>query len=341
MSLSALTPPTIDPTPIFEHFRGHYATELLTAAVCHFDLFGRLARSPRTLRELASDLSLLDRPATVLTTSLRAMGLLRESEPGRLTITELAREHLLPGGRFDIGGYIGLAAQNPGVLAMVEALKSNRPAQVPSGTMYTFREGVESAMDEADSARHFTLALAGRAINVAPHLARAVDLSEAATLLDVGGGSGVYAIALLERFPKLRAIVFDRGEVLKVAQEFAAAHGVGDRLEFRAGDMFADPFPPADVALFSNILHDWDIPECRTLVAKAAASCGTILVHDVFLNDALDGPLPHALYSAALFTLTEGRLYSAAEASAWLRAAGKHPQPVRPTLIHCGVLLGA
>ena len=28
-----LDPPVADPTPIFEHFRGSYATELLTAAV--------------------------------------------------------------------------------------------------------------------------------------------------------------------------------------------------------------------------------------------------------------------------------------------------------------------
>ena len=37
----------VDPTPIFELFRGNYATELLTAAVAHFQLFERLAESVR------------------------------------------------------------------------------------------------------------------------------------------------------------------------------------------------------------------------------------------------------------------------------------------------------
>jgi hypothetical protein len=337
MPLSALTPPATDPTPLFEYFRGSYATELLTAAVCHFNLFTRLAQAPRTVREVASDLGLCERPAIVLTTALRAMGLLSECD-GRLTLTDLAHEHLLSGGAFDVGGYVGLAAQSPGVLVMVEALKSNRPARAGGGTIYTFRDGVQSAMDEAVSARHFTLALAGRAINVAPHLAQAVDLTRAGTLLDLGGGSGIYSVALLQRFPNLRAIVFDRSEVLKVADEFAAAYGVSKRLECRPGDLFADALPPCDVALLSNILHDWDVPECRTLVQKAAAACQQVLIHDVFLNDALDGPLPHALYSAALFTLTEGRLYSAAEMSGWLRDAGLRPHPIRPTLIHCGVL---
>jgi hypothetical protein len=67
---------------------------------------------------------------------------------------------------------------------------------------------------------------------------------------------------------------------------------------------------------------------------------GRVLIHDVFLNDELDGPLPTALYSASLFSVTEGRAYSAAEYRAWLTEAGLTPQPVEPTAIHCGVLAG-
>ncbi|HUY90371.1 MAG TPA: methyltransferase, partial [Pirellulales bacterium] len=58
-------------------------------------------------------------------------------------------------------------------------------------------------------------------------------------------------------------------------------------------------------------------------------------------SDAHDGPLPIALYSAALFSLTEGRAYSAAEFRRMLAAAGLSPaEEIVPTLIHCGVLLG-
>ena len=87
----------------------------------------------------------------------------------------------------------------------------------------------------------------------------------------VGGGTGIYSIAWLQRYPNLTAIVWDRPEVLKVAHEMAEAHGVADRLECRPGDMFRDPVPNgADVILLSNILHDWDVPECRTLVRRCA-----------------------------------------------------------------------
>lgn len=339
--MNPMNPPITDPTPIFEIVRGSYATELLTAAVAHFNLFGRLANGPMAPAELAAALGLAERPATVLLTALRAMKLLATDPGGRLQLTEMAREHLVPGGPFDVGDYVGLAANSPGVLAMVERLRTDKPATHESGVAFIFREGVKSAMENEAAARHFTLALAGRAGNVAPVLAERVPLGGAQLLLDVGGGSGIYSVALLKKNPTLRAIVFDRPEVLKVAQEFAHLHGVADRLQTESADMFRDPWPAADAILLSNVLHDWAVPQCRALIAHAAAALvpgGRLLIHEVFLNDALDGPLPLALYSAALFSLTEGRLYSAAEYRGWLAEAGLQSGPVVPTLIHCGVL---
>jgi len=339
-----LAPPVGDPTPIFEHFRGSYATELLTAAVAHFNFFGRLAQTPLPQEELAKELGLAPRPMNVLITALRAMNLLIKDREGRLALSKMATEHLVPGGAHDVGAYVGLAAQAPGVLGMVERLKTNQPYGMDGdgGTAFIYRDGVASAMEAEATARHFTLALAGRAQNVAPVLASKVALEDG-VLLDVAGGSGIYSIAFLERNPKLRAIVFDRPEVLKVAEEMAVRPQVSDRITFHAGDMFRDPLPAADAVLLSNVLHDWDVAECRDLVARCAAilrSGGRLLIHDVFLNDELDGPLPIALYSAALFTLTEGRAYSAAEYREWLEGAGLEVGEVIPTLIHCGVLAG-
>lgn len=344
-----LAPPTIDPTPIFELYRGSYGTELLTAAIAYYDVFGRLARGgPRTFDELARDLGLAPRPANVLIVALRAMGLIAANGPtGRLDLSPIAREHLIPGGPLYVGDYVGLAAESPGVRNMVERLRTNRPAvasQSDTGAAFIFREGLDSAMDQEASARRLTLALAGRAKNVAPVLADRLPLPDTRRLLDVGGGTGLYSIALLQRNPGLRAVVWDRPEVLKVAREMAHAHGVTGRMEFTPGDMFADPVPAGcDAVLLSNILHDWDVPECRALVSRCAAALpkgGRLLIHDVFLNDALDGPLPIALYSAALFTITEGRAYSAAEYRAILSEAGLTVAgDVVRTLIHCGALV--
>src|SRR2546429_593742 len=101
VSFPPLTGPSLDPTPLFELFRGSYATELLTAAVTPFNVFGRLAQTPRSFTELRHDLSLEERPAQVLVTALRSFGLLA-LENGRLALTPLAREHLVPGTEFDV-----------------------------------------------------------------------------------------------------------------------------------------------------------------------------------------------------------------------------------------------
>lgn len=339
-----LVAPAVDPTPILEIFRGNYATELLTAAVAHFHVFEMLAEKPATFPDLQRRLGFADRPCHVLVTALCAFGLVRLHD-GLLELTALAREHLLPNSPFDVSGYVGLAADSPGVGEMVERLRSNRPAgEKPEekGAAFIFREGITSAMEEEASARHLTMALAGRANNVAPVLAECINLSSARLLLDVGGGSGIYSIACLERNPQLRAIVWDRPEVLKVAQELAHDHDVAKRLECRPGDMFRDPVPNGvDVILLSNVLHDWDVPECRALLNRCANALppgGRLLIHDVFLDDTLDGPLPIALYSAALFTLTEGRAYSALEYRTWLTEAGLTAGQITSTLIHCGVL---
>ena len=343
--MTALPGSATDPTPIFEFFRGSYATELLTAAVEHLGVFRILAAGPLSADALRQKLELAPRAFIVLTTAIRAMNLIEIDGAGRMTLSELAREHLIPGNEFQVSDYVGLAAGSPGVIAMVDRLRTNqlaRATESDGGAAFIFREGLESAMETELSARRLTLALAGRAKNVAPVLAQRIHFGDE-TLLDVGGGTGIYSIACLRVYPRLTAIVFDRPEVLKVAAEFAEEYGVADRLECRPGDMFADPLPAADTILLSNVLHDWDVAECQDLVNRCAAMLqpgGRLLIHDVFLNDELDGPLAVALYSASLFSLTEGRAYSGQEYREWLTNAGLSSGDIVPTLIHCGVLIG-
>jgi len=343
MPLRATEPPQSDPTPIFEHFRAGFASNLLIAAVAHFRLFDALSQGALTWPDLRAALGLEERPAIVLTTALRAMGLVVRDAAGLFTLSPLALEQLAPGGYFSIADYLGLAGEAPAVLELVDRLRSNRPANSvdkDAGAAFIYKEGMESAMEHEASARRLTLALAGRAKNVAPVLAERLSPCSG-VLLDVGGGTGIYSIALVQRNPGLRAIVLDRPEVLRVAKEFVESYGVADRVELREGDMFTAQYPEADFVLLSNILHDWDVEDCKALVRKSAECLkpgGRLLIHDVLLNDLLDGPLAVACYSAQLFTLTEGRAYSGAEYRSWLEEAGLETGDFAPTLAHCYVV---
>ena len=337
--------PDTDPTPIFETFRWRYASNLLTAAVAHFGLFDRLAKGPLSSSKLRKDLGLENRPFIVLMTALQAMKLVQRDQENRFEANALSLEHLDSHGHFYVGDYLGLAADSPEVVELVERLRSNQPADINhQGAAFIYRAGVKSAMEQSKLARHFTLSLAGRARNVAPSLAEQLNLQNVKHLVDVAGGSGIYSLALLEKNPGLEITLVDLPEVLNIASELAEAHPEKNRLHLVEGDMFEwTPPSQADAFLFSNIFHDWDIPECRKLMqryAEALPSSGKLFVHDVFLNDTMDGPLPIALYSTALFSLTEGRAYSTAEYHSWMEALGLKVSGPLATLVHCGILTG-
>ena len=347
-------PPDVDPAELFEIFRGNFGSELLVSAVTEFDVFEKLYNGPLSWAALRKELKLSERAMTVLITALRSMGLITSTLVNELQLTPMARRHLIRSSPYYVGDYFGLAAQSAGVLEMTRRLRTDKPkgaspggvgsGESSDGVGFIFKPGIDSAMEKTDSARSLTLALAGRAKNVAPMLARALPLGLTGHLLDVGGGTGIYSIAFLRANPQLRATVWDRPEVLRVAKEFAAASGVESRLELLEGDMFGDPWPKgADITLFSNILHDWDVEDCRRLLKRCARESvdgSRVVIHDVFLNDSMDGPLPIALYSAALFCVTEGRAYSVAEYREMMKEAGIHPVQKITTLIHCGALIG-
>jgi len=328
---------------LFEVFNGSFGSKLLVAAARHFRLFEKLGDSDCSFEELANRLELADRPTHVLVTALCALGLLAK-QAERYSLTAMAKDFLVPSSPFDVSDYLDLAADAPGVVRLVESMRTNRPKgtqQDGEGAQYIYRDGLNSAMSDTQKAQRLTMALAGRARTTAPLLAGRISLDDCELLLDVAAGTGFFSIAFLQRYPNLRAKVLELPKVVPLVKELAQAHGVADRLEVVAGNMFHDPWPQADAILLSNVLHDWDVPDCLKLLERCREALppgGRVLIHDAFLNDSLDGPLPIAIYSIVLFFLTEGRAYSLAEYREWLQLCGFEPGEVQPTIVHCGVL---
>ncbi|TKB73408.1 MAG: hypothetical protein E8D45_09375 [Nitrospira sp.] len=79
----------------------------------------------------------------------------------------------------------------------------------------------DEELDETAYRRQFTWAMHHRSMDVAPRLARQLDLRRARTLLDLGGGPGTYALAFMKKNLRLRATVCDRAPALAVAREIA------------------------------------------------------------------------------------------------------------------------
>ena len=332
-------PPTNDPSLLYRSRDAIAAVDALAAAIVHLDLFTSVATEPIDVAGVARRFGLHPRPTDVLCTLLAAQGLLAREADGSLVVTDTAREFLVNGSPFDARAYYAAMAEKPGVADFLKVLRTGRPANWPG------EEGEadwHAAMREPAFAEAFTAAMDCRGRVLAPALAAAVDLPEGSRVLDVGGGSGVYAIGLAERFPGLRATVLESPPVDAIAARTIHAAGLASRVDVVPADMFADAWPTGhDVHLFSNVLHDWDEPECRRLLARTAASLpvgGRILVHDMLLDDGKAGPLWAAEYSVLLSTVTQGRLYSAAEIGRWLAEIGFGVVARRPTALGRAVL---
>jgi hypothetical protein len=102
------------------------------------------------------------------------------------------------------------------------------------------------------------------------------------TVVDVGGGNGALALALLERRPGLRGIVFDLPEVAAEAEERIRTAGLADRCRAVGGSFFAEVPAGGNVYVLSRILHGWDDERAGTILAgiRRAAPDASLLIVD-------------------------------------------------------------
>ena len=76
-------------------------------------------------------------------------------------------------------------------------------------------------------------------------------------ILDIGCGSGVWSLAIAERFERARVTGLDLPDVLAVFEARATERGLRDRIEKLGGDMHAVAIPPAafDLVIIANVLR--------------------------------------------------------------------------------------
>lgn len=157
-------------------------------------------------------------------------------------------------------------------------------------------------------------------------VARLPDMASVQSLLDVGGGSGIFAIEMARAWPKLSATILEIETMCTAAQVYVDKAGVGSRVSTTAIDMFRQDWPTGyDAHFFSNIFHDWSDKTCRLLAGKSFAalrSGGRIMLHEILMNDDGTGPLVAAAFSMLMLLGTRGRQFSLAELRSFLEGAG-------------------
>jgi 3-hydroxy-5-methyl-1-naphthoate 3-O-methyltransferase len=332
------TVPETDPVGIYRVRDGIYAADMLLTAIVHLDLFSWLDKNPATREDVGRAFATMARPTDVMLTLFASMGLVEERWEV-FHLTPLAREHLVKTSPWFLGPYYESLKSRPVALDLLTVLRTGKPANWGSQ-----KDGQDwhLAMETEAFAAQFTAAMDSRGVYLAQAVAKSLDLTWRSRLLDIAGGSGVYACSLVTHHPHLSATVFEKPPVDAIAARAVANRGCSGTVSVAAGDMLDGPLPAdADVHLYSNVLHDWDEPVVRQLIGKsfeALPSGGLIVIHDAFLNAAKDGPLHVAEYSVLLMHSSEGRCYSTREMEQYLTDAGFRDASYRDTAAARGVV---
>ncbi len=336
--LDLTTPPVTSPLSLYRYRDGLYAADLLTAALVEFDFFTWLAAEPATAETICRHFAFAARPADVMLTLFVAQGYI-ERRDGTYIVTALGREHLTTGSPWNLAPYFASLRERPIVRDFVEVLRSGRPARWAGA-----QDALDwhAAMETEAFARRFTAAMDCRGHYLGEVLTRSVDLAGRRRLLDVGGGSGIYACAFAARNPGLTATVLEQRPVDAIAATLITERGFAGRVDVVASDFMRAPLPEGfDVHLFSNVLHDWDTPDVQRLLeasARALAPGGLLVVHDAFINDDKSGPVAVAEYSAMLMHSTQGKCYATSEYSQMIRSAGFEQVTFTETVADRGVV---
>jgi 3-hydroxy-5-methyl-1-naphthoate 3-O-methyltransferase len=194
---------------------------------------------------------------------------------------------------------------------------------VRTGTRVASRSGVGAD----DWTEAFIAAMHKNASLRAPVVVAALDLGRVDRVLDLGGGSGAYSIAIARAKPTVRCTVFDLPGVLPLAKRYVQQASLTDRIELVAGDMHSDIYGSGfDLALVSAICHMNSPSQNVSMLSKLAQALrpgASVVIQDYLLNDDGTGHSSATLFSLNMLVGTEsGSSYRTKDYFDWLGQAG-------------------
>jgi len=296
---------------------GHVEARLIQTAV-ELAIFDALQNSAATVEAVAGQLKLEPKATELLLNALASLELLHKRAK-YFSLTEAAAKYLLKSSPQYVGAMIRFESSLWTCWEKLpEAIRSGQPVRPPN--MYqgdpTETEIFIKAMDSLVNAR-----------GDAAVTANAIDWSGIGELLDVGSGPATYPIALCQRFPKLRATIFDLPGTLAITDKYVREAGMAERIRLIAGDYRKEPIPGNYNAIFlSNIIHGESFENNRSLIRKLVSNLkprGQIVIKDHILDDSRTTPPVGAIFSLLMLLTTEsGRCYSFNEIRSWMEQAG-------------------
>jgi acetylserotonin N-methyltransferase len=313
-------------------------------------IFAALAKSPATIEELAQGLDFDVRATGIVLRLLASLDLLVQRD-GAFQLTNQAALYLVKDGPFYWGNMMRTAVSHwhrDTALAKLKA-KGSAEAVGPEGTPAPTGSGRPAdgwAAGEIAIGRAHEIAAAmhSHSLPAAIGAARNYDFTGIKRILDVGGGSGCFMIAIAQAHPQLTATIMELSSMCEAAAPYIQAGGVGDRVDTKAVNMFRDPWPKGyDAVFFSNVWHDWNFTTCGWLARRAYEALpkgGRIMLHEALLDDDGAGPVTTAAFSMLMLLATQGQQFTFGELKQLLETAGFRDIETQPTAGYYSITTG-
>jgi acetylserotonin N-methyltransferase len=293
-------------------------------AAATLGVFDALAKGPKTATTLATELKAKADALARLLDACVCLGLLQHSD-GCYANTPAASAYLCQNSPRRFTGYLFFSNE------FLWKLWGNLEDAVREGTHrwpQTFGwDGpiFSNFFNSEEAKREFLMGMHGYGLMSSPQVVTAFDLSRFRHLVDLGGATGHLAVAACQRYPQLKATVFDLPEAIPLAKEMVAKTPVADRVNMQGGNFFDDPMPEADLYAVGRILHDWSEDKIMQLLAKVyqrLSSGGALLIAEKLLDPDRTGPMWAHMQSINMLVCTEGKERTLAEYEALLKKAG-------------------
>jgi ubiquinone/menaquinone biosynthesis C-methylase UbiE len=279
-------------------------------------IFSVINERRKTAEEVARIINADVRATDRLMNALVSIKLLDKSE-GLFSNSEFSLKYLVEGKNTYMSGLMHNVNLWNNWSTMTEAVKK--------GTTVTMKKPVNERQSEW--LESFIAAMHSRGKKQALEIVKLINLKNVNTVLDVGGGSGLYSFALVDNKPELKATVFDLPNVIPITQKYIQQEGYKDSVNTVAGDFLKDDFGSGyDMVFLSAIIH-MNTPEQNKLLIeksfKALNLNGQLVILDYIMNEDRTQPITGALFALNMLVGTSaGDTYTEYEVTSWLRETG-------------------
>lgn len=291
----------------------------------------KLADGPKSAAELAAETKTHAPSLYRVLRALGSVGVFAEQADGRFAQSPMS-ELLRTGVRGSMRGLADYFGSDWSWRSWGHLMHSVRTGETAFD--HVFGEGCfDYLAKHPDESAVFNEGMTGFTSSISVAVAEAFDFSAFGTIVDVGGGHGVMLTTLLQKFPKLKGIVFDAPHVAEGAAEPIRAAGLADRLRAEGGDFFKAVPRGGDAYLMKHIIHDWPDDKAATILenCRQAANRGAkLLLVELVLKPGNEPDLGKIL-DLEMMALPSGRERTEAEYAKLLAGAGWKLTRVVPT----------